>query len=163
MNRVMKWILTTVNAIPITWSRCNVRAIKAELKEFHSWVLIMYPRVGRIANIVVSQTEIWQKSIRFLFPITSGAPSKLRNEYIFANFSNESSNRGPTRIFSWKSITFNWFMIHLKLSHNSQELFLSMDIILWKKMIMISVTMLYSSMNLDWPHTDSSNHGFAST
>lgn len=61
----MKWILT--NGIPITWNRRNVRAIKAELKEFHSCILITYPRVGRIANIVVSQTEIWQKSIRLLF------------------------------------------------------------------------------------------------
>lgn len=77
VNCVMKWILTTVNGIPITWNRCNVRAIKAELKEFHSCILIMYPRVGRIANIVVSQTEIWQKSIRFLFPITSGCRHKL--------------------------------------------------------------------------------------
>lgn len=56
-----------VNGIPITWNRRNVRVIKAELKEFYSCILITYPRVGRIANIVVSQTEIWQKSIRLLF------------------------------------------------------------------------------------------------
>lgn len=153
----MKWILTTVNAIPITWSRCNARAIKAELKEFHSCVLIMYPRVGRIANIVVSQREIWQKSIRFLFPITSGAPSKLRNEYIFANFSNESSNRGSTSsIFSWKSITFNWLAIHLrvKLSHNLYQWILcSRERWLW-----LSRSQCCIPMNLDWPHTDSSNH-----
>lgn len=84
-----------VNGIPITWNRRNVRAIKAELKEFHSCILITVSTRGtNCEHRRVANRNMAKEHPASFFPITSGCRQNFRKiakqMKFLQNFSNQS-------------------------------------------------------------------------